>query len=130
MKFRVRGSSLRLRLTRPEIADLVSKGFLENQIQLGAEAGCAFVYRVESVVVSKVAVTYQGNQLCVRVPAHEAIAWAQSEQVGIYSQESWGLMLAIEKDFKCLAPRPGEDDSEAFDNPHGPDHAACAASSL
>jgi hypothetical protein len=130
MKFRVRGDSLRLRLTKSEVADLVSKGFIENQIRLGAGSGCTFVYRVESVVTSNVAVTYQGNQLCVRVPAHEVIEWAQSEQVGIYSQESWGLRLAIEKDFKCLAPRSGEDESDAFDNPHGGDQAGCAASSL
>ena len=128
MKLRIRGNSLRLRLTRTEIAELSANGAIENRCQLGVHSEHTLVYRLElSVAAIRTETVFQNSQILIRLPVTEGIAWAQGKQVGIYAEESWGLKLAIEKDFKCLDPRLDEDESDAFENPHGTSHAACAA---
>ncbi len=128
MKLRIRGNSLRLRLTRTEIARLASDGFVADRVQLGAHPDCVLSYQlVLSNAVNKVIVTFQVAHLDVLLPTAEGRDWARTDKVGIYSEESWGLKLAIEKDFKCLDPRLDEDESDAFENPHGTHHAACTA---
>ncbi|HNY40926.1 MAG TPA: hypothetical protein PKJ41_11040, partial [Bryobacteraceae bacterium] len=47
MKLRVKGNSLRLRLTRPEVVRLREDGLVEESADFGA--GATFVYRVMSV---------------------------------------------------------------------------------
>ena len=128
MKLRIRGNSLRLRLTRTEMAGLVGCGFVENRVQLGRQPGCALVYRLElSDTLTKPTTVFADAKICIRLPAVEARNWARNETVGIYAEESWGLKLAIEKDFKCLDPRLGEDESDAFANPAGVTHTHCPA---
>lgn len=127
MKLRIRGNSVRVRLTRTEISELVETSSIENRVQLGAQPECALVYRLElSGAAAKPETVFQKSQICIRLPLAEAMAWAHGGAVGIYSEEAWGLKLAIEKDFKCLESRPDEDDSDAFENPNGPTHAACS----
>src|SRR5579862_1085329 len=127
MKLRIRGNSLRVRLTRSEITELVETCVIENRVQLGAQPECALVYRLElSGAVAKPETVFQQSQIRIRLPLAAAMAWAHGQGIGIYGEEAWGLKLAIEKDFKCLEPRPGEDESDAFENPNGGSHAACA----
>ena len=130
MKLRIRGNSLRLRLTRTEIAELVATGIVENQVQLGEQPGCALAYRLElSDTVTKPTTIFRASQLCIHLPSNEAKDWARNETVGICGEENWGLKLIIEKDFKCLDPRLDEDESDAFENPGGITHAGCATAS-
>src|SRR5579871_3556141 len=99
MKLRIRGNSLRVRLTRTEIADLAETGGIENRVQLGAQPDCALVYRLElSGAIATPETAFQKSQICIRLPLAEALAWARGKAVGIYGEESWGLKLAIEKD--------------------------------
>jgi len=127
MKLRIRGNSLRVRLTRSEIAQLAETGLIENRVQLGALPDCALVYRLElSGAAVRPETVFQKSQICIRLPRAEAMAWSKGQSIGIYSEEAWGLKLAIEKDFKCLEPRPDEDQSDAFENPNGSSHPACA----
>jgi hypothetical protein len=61
------------------------------------------------------------GEIKVTVPEELGHKWANSEQVGIeHSQQinsASSLSILIEKDFRCLEPRPGEDQSDAFTNP-------------
>jgi hypothetical protein len=130
MKLRFRGNSLRLRLTRVEIAELIETGMAENRVQLGAQPECALVYRLElSDRVMTPTIHFETSKICVHLPVTEGKAWAQGDKIGIYGEEPWGLKLMIEKDFKCLDPRLGEDESDAFENPGGATHAGCGMSS-
>lgn len=127
MKLRIRGNSLRVRLTRTEIAQLMETCLVENRVQLGAQPDCALVYRLElSGAALKPETVFQKSQICIRIPRTEAMAWAGGQAVGIYGEEAWGLKLAIEKDFRCLESRPDEDQSDAFENPNGATHCANA----
>ena len=126
MKLRIRGNSLRLRLTKTEVADLASIGFIEERTQLGATPDSALVYRLElSETVSQPTTTFHGSCICIQLPAAEGRTWAYSNTVGVYGKEPWGLKLALEKDFKCLDPRRDEDESDAFEHPGGVAHVTC-----
>jgi hypothetical protein len=49
------------------------------------------------------------------------LAWASSEQVSITGEQQHNngdkLVILVEKDFACLAPREGEDESDMFPHP-------------
>jgi hypothetical protein len=116
MKLRIRGDSLRLRLTQTEVAQLVRSGQVENRTQLAQDPARAFVFRLQlSAFRLAPGVEFDGGRIIVSLPEAEAKTWARENEVGIYGEESWGLKLSVEKDFQCLDERPTEDDSDAFD---------------
>ena len=118
---------MRVRLTRTEIAELAETSIIESRVQLGPQPDCTLIYRLElSAAVAKPETVFQKSQICIRLPIADALTWAHGKGVGIYGEEAWGLKLSIEKDFKCLDPRLDEDESDAFENPNGSSHAACA----
>ena len=114
MKLRIRGNSLRLRLTQTEVAELVRSGRVENRTQLGQDR--ALVLRLQLSAFRVIpGIEFDGSRITVSLPEVEARAWAGENEVGIYSEEPWGLKLSVEKDFQCLDTRPNDDDSDAFD---------------
>lgn len=127
MKLRLRGQSLRLRLTRGEVSQLVSKGRIEENVQVGPAVSEGLVYRLEvSDSGGEVTASFRQNQIIIAVPSESARDWALGSEVGIYGKAPWGLTFAIEKDFKCLEHRPNEDDTDAFEHPTGVAGAGCA----
>ena len=116
MKLRIRGNSLRFRLTQTEVAELVRAGRVENRTQLGQDAALGLVFRLQLSAFRLVpGVEFDAGRLTVSLPEAQAKSWARENEVGIYGEESWGLKLSIEKDFQCLDQRPNENDSDAFD---------------
>lgn len=118
MKLRIRGDSIRLRLTKSDVATLAEKGTVAESMRMGPDA--SFVYRLSAdKSLSDPHVLLHGNVLEVRLPVAQVNSWANSNEVGI---ETWqkngtgdGLLVLVEKDFPCLTARPHEDDSDAFD---------------
>ena len=55
------------------------------------------------------------------LPEAEVRQWASTEQVSIAANETLDdgdlLKILVEKDFACLAPREGEDESDIFPHP-------------
>jgi hypothetical protein len=106
MKLRIRDNAIRLRLTQGEVATLAKDGRLAAQTAF-PEAR-RFGYAIESSPT-------------VRLPESAVLAWAASEQVSIAGEQRLDdgalLTLLVEKDFACLAPRPGEDESDTFPHP-------------
>ena len=121
MKLRLKGDSIRLRLTQGEVTRLVSDGVVEENLSFPGSGG-VFTYALESADWSDViTAVYDDDRMRVIVPASEAATWAGSTQVGIYGDAN-GLRITVEKDFACIKPRVGEDESDMF--PH-PDPGAC-----
>jgi hypothetical protein len=120
MKLRLRGDSLRFRLTKSEVTSLRDQGWWETPCTLGPAGNAQFVYRLESAQTGKPAVRFEhGPRTVVTavLPSADVKQWSDSEQVGLYFEESWGLKVAVEKDFQCLDPRRDEDESDSYDNP-------------
>lgn len=124
MKLRIRGNSIRFRLTKSEVDQLGRTGKIRECVDFGASPG--FCYQLFTTVDdSATRAKFEGPCLSVSIPASEAENWIRSEQVGIEEmQQTQGnnfLRILVEKDFACLTVRAGEDDTDAFPNPfvHG-----------
>jgi hypothetical protein len=119
MKLRIKGDSLRLRLTRGEVARLGETGRVDDTIRFAP--GVRMTYALVAADVSRVQAGFDHATVTVQVPTAMARQWVESEQVGFAAEQDLGngetLRLLIEKDFACLTVRVGEDDSDAFTNP-------------
>lgn len=120
MKLRVRGNSLRLRLSRSEVETFDQVGRVEEAVRFGP--GAQLVYAVERAPDGALSARLEGALVTVSIPAALAGPWCRTEQVGLEADQPTGdgqtLRILIEKDFTCLKTRSGEDESDAFPNPH------------
>jgi len=121
MKLRIRGNSIRLRLTRSEVAQFDEKGLIEETIAFNFAPMQQLIYALEKITVENVSATFENNRLCIFVPQAQAENWANSNQIGIEAEQLLGenkrLRILIEKDFACSEDRPDEDESDTFPNP-------------
>ncbi|MBV8342670.1 MAG: hypothetical protein JO173_09865 [Gammaproteobacteria bacterium] len=127
MKLRIKGAAVRLRLTRGEVAALARDGVVEEHVPFAA--GARLVYRLcRDATTREIAATFREGVVEVRVPDALAREWCWSERVTLaHSQPAPGGALAItlEKDFACLAPRAGEDESDSFPHPEAAKGKTC-----
>lgn len=120
MKLRIRDNSIRLRLSRPEVATLSTDGLVGGKVPF--PAGAQFLYCLESspACVDPTAQFAEG-ELSVRLPETAVQDWAGSDEVAISAvqmlDDGGTLNILVEKDFECLAPRPEEDESDMFPHP-------------
>lgn len=126
MKLRVKGNSLRLRITPSEMKRFVSGSRLEEVVVFGPAPEARLSYTLEhSAEVSAVGVNYRAQQISVLIPEAQARAWAESEEVGIYADLDTGagtLSILVEKDFACL-DRDEAENADTF--PHPQENAVC-----
>jgi hypothetical protein len=126
MKLRIKGNSLRLRLQRSEIAALQETGEVADQITFGPAAHQTLRYMIEVGEGDTIEVIYVPATLRVRMPRTDVETWATTDRVGFEATLENGtddpLSVLLEKDFKCLVDRPGEDETDAYENPAGPGH--------
>jgi hypothetical protein len=121
MKLRIRNNSIRLRLQRAELEALVRGGVLQDALVLGPEPADRLHYGIALSEAPDIGVLHEPGTIKVLLPRAFADALAETERVGFEGEfpvaEDTVLRILIEKDFRCLVERPGEDESGAFPNP-------------
>jgi hypothetical protein len=120
VKLRIRDNSIRLRLTRGEVETLRDEGLVSGQT--GFPGGRNFRYVLESSPVSVSPGAFLSDSvMTVRLPETTVLAWAATEQVSIEGEQllndGENVSILVEKDFTCLAPREGEDESDMYPHP-------------
>ncbi|HWM30033.1 MAG TPA: hypothetical protein VNQ14_16340 [Woeseiaceae bacterium] len=119
MKLRVQDNSIRFRLTRAEVDNLHRDGVVSATVSF--PGGSRLEYRVETTALAgEPQATFSAGELVVQVPETAMRNWATTEEVSIIGAQPLdgdALSILVEKDFACLAPREGEDDSDKFPNP-------------
>ena len=120
MKIRIKGNSVRVRLTRPEVDEFAETGYLDEMTECGSNS---FIYALKSKDgITNLEADFAGNKMSMYVPANIPAEWAANEKVGYENNMDIGsgkqLYLLLEKDFKCLDAPPHEDQSDNFENPH------------
>jgi hypothetical protein len=121
MKLRIKGDSMRLRVSRSEVSRILAGDCLEDTIHFAPEPSANFTYALrQEAAMSRPTVQVAGNKVTILIPADQASAWGVTDQVGIAEDISLGdlgsLALLIEKDFACL-DRSDEDNQDTFPNP-------------
>jgi hypothetical protein len=122
MKLRIKGNSLRLRVSRSEVERLLRRERLEDTIQFAPQADAKLTYALEQASSASLpTVRYTEGEITVVIPADLAENWCTTEMVGIAESVNLGafgsLELVIEKDFACL-DRSEEENQDTFANPH------------
>ena len=122
MKLRIKGNSLRLRVSRSELTQLLSPSRIEETIHFGPGPEAKLTYALESTPANTVTtVRYIPQELTVTISEEQARTWSEAGEVGIYTTVDIGvdglLEVIIEKDFACL-DRSDEDNADTFANPN------------
>ena len=126
MKLRIKGNSLRLRLTKKEVQFFLEKGLVKETIKFGSTAFNQMHYSIQKTKKEIISATYNLNQIAIYIPEPMIIHWATSSEISISHtckiNERETLLLLIEKDFKCLTIRTGEEETDMYENPAGNIH--------
>jgi hypothetical protein len=127
VKLRIKGATLRLRVTQGEVHALHEQGRVEEQVPFAP--GVSLIYRlVKDASARQISASYHGNVVEILVPAAAADEWCVSQQVTLAQVQGAGgttLSITLEKDFACLAPRTDEDESDNFPHPDAPHGKRC-----
>ena len=120
MKLRIKGNSLRLRLTQSEVAQFAEKGEVVESIGFGNAAQLDYALRQSDS--EEIRAQFGSNRIEVIIPKKIAENWTTTDQVGFENEvpinEEDSLSILVEKDFNCLKPRPNEDETDMFPNPN------------
>ncbi len=119
MKLRIRGNSIRMRVSQSELSSIQAHGRCEDEVRFAG--GGALRYRVEVVPDGPLEARLAGTDIALCVPRAAVERWSAPEEVSITGEQPLEggdrLALLLEKDFACLAPRAGEDEADLFPNP-------------
>src|ERR1700733_11874137 len=118
MKIRIKGNSLRYRLTKPEVERFAETGLVEGRINFGSAALSYELCRTEA---GQLSATFGDNRITLYLPAALIHEWLHTNKVGfdypmplIGTEEN--LYLLVEKDYTCL-DNVEEDQSDHYPNP-------------
>ena len=117
MKLRIRGNSIRIRLTQPEVETFRADETIEESVSFSDQSESKFYYALNKTSKDVLLASFVGGKITVSVPRKSAAQWVDSEEIAIEGTAG-ELKILIEKDFACLTPRKGEDESDKFPNPN------------
>jgi hypothetical protein len=117
MKIRIKGNSVRLRLTRSEITAFGTQALIEEKTVIGNNI---FLYQLKSFEENDMKAEFDNNTLSVLMPKEWKEEWIHTERVGFEANmplpNGESLYLLVEKDFVCL-DQTTEDQSDNYPNP-------------
>ena len=119
MKIRIKGNSIRYRLTKTDIKNFGKNGFIEEKTEFLNDP--SFIYRLEKKGdITNIEASFSNNRINVFVPEKIAKEWTTTDIIGFDNKMNIGngkeLFLLIEKDFACINHTP-EDQSDNYLNP-------------
>jgi hypothetical protein len=122
MKLRMLGDTVRLRLSKSEVEQMRARGRVEEVVHFGAQPDDQLRYALVSDADARAMFArFSGGVITVYVPTAQVRQWASTDQVGLRVVQSIDggrtLEILVEKDFRCLEPRPGEEAYDGFPNP-------------
>ena len=118
MKIRIKGNSIRYRLTKTEVETFGKVGFYEEKTEFMDHI---FKYVLRSKEnISRLEADFKNDTVSMYLPEKDKLAWVNSDRVGFQNTIALGngkeLILLLEKDFVCL-DETIEDQSDNYPNP-------------
>ena len=118
MKIRIKGASVRRRLSKSEVAMLVSSGRVAEETPFGHTV---FRYAVQKQPKGDVlTATFANNEITMYAPEVLIRDWDTNELVSLRAEmplNEGSLYLLLEKDFQCI-DQTDEDQSDNYINPN------------
>ena len=118
MKVRIKGNSVRFRLTKTEVERFCREGVYEETTRFSSNT---LTYTLKGKTdIKELEADFLDNQIIIYMPQEELLTWAGSDKVGFSNSVDWddasALSLLVEKDFTCL-DNTSEDQSDNYPNP-------------
>ena len=118
MKIRIKGNSVRFRLTKSEVEAFSEKGSYSETTEFASKT---LTYTlVAKANITELEADFKEDTITIYFPESEQSAWAKSNRVGYANTVDWNdtkeLSLLVEKDFTCL-DNTVEDQSDNYPNP-------------
>ena len=119
MKLRVKGNSLRFRLSKTEVEKLAVAKYLEERTSFGSNT---FGYALQiKDAGDELSADFDGSKITVFIPEVFIKDWAVNDVVGFNAtkqvSDAESLYILVEKDFKCL-DEATEDQQDNYENPN------------
>lgn len=118
MKIRIKGNTLRFRLTKSEVILLAESGYIEEKTAFESNT---LKYIVTSTDASIMSIDFINGNITLLVPQNLLQQWAHDNTVSLDQNMQVNnkaeLYILLEKDFKCIDVSPVEDQSDYFENP-------------
>lgn len=119
MKLRIRGNSVRVRVTKSETGRLGAGEAVEQVTEFSSDQRLISCVEPSSHVNSATA-EFEGGKIRVVLPLDQVRTWAGSDAVSIEAVQridsAQSLQILVEKDFECLHSK-NEENADAFPNP-------------
>jgi len=121
MKLRIKGDSLRIRVSPSEVARLLEAGRVEETIHFAPESGACLTYALEHAPVrQEIGFRWRPQRVTVVLSSDKARSWAEGDQISIqgsFAVRDGELAILVEKDFACLDESHAEN-KDTFPNPN------------
>jgi hypothetical protein len=122
MKLRIKGNSMRLRVSRSEVARLLDGERVEETIHFSAAPDSCLTYGLQSAPQpAAIRIEWKPRNVTVLISDERMRFWGRDAEVGVYEYldlgHSCSLEVTIEKDFACL-DRSDEENNDTFANPN------------
>lgn len=123
MKLRIQNNTLRLRLTRSELARFERTGKVTAITEFGAAPSQRLVYVLQSSDDSpNLGARYAHGSITVTMPLAVAKQWIKDDQIGIEAEQTLGnngsLKIIVEKDLTCIVKVADEENADTFSCPN------------
>lgn len=120
MKLRIKGNSVRIRISKTEVERFCTEGYLEEKTDFG---NSSLVYALQGLDgIPGLSADMSEGKITMYVPASLLKDWAANDVVGYDNNMDLAggdqLYLLLEKDFKCIDAPAHEDQSDNYENPH------------
>ena len=112
MKIRIKGNSLRYRLTKGDVDRFAKEGYLEEVTVFGSGV---LTYALQRDGSDQLSASFDNQKITLFMPEQMAKNCATTDRVG-FEETNGPLYLLVEKDFKCL-DNVAEDQSDNYPNP-------------
>lgn len=104
MKIRIKGNTIRYRLTKSEVDAFSTTGNFVEQTEF---ADALFSYELKAKTdITSLEASYQNHTITVYFPDSEKSAWATGSRVGFENKYTTSagkeLFILVEKDFVCM----------------------------
>ena len=118
MKIRIKGNSIRYRLTKSEVETFSRTGSFEEVAHFG---DAVFIYRVHAKEgIETLDAQFKNHTITLFLNKEKSKDWFKTDKVGfserVKKTDGTVLTLLLEKDFACLDERD-EDQSDNYPNP-------------
>ncbi|MBW4889974.1 hypothetical protein KXQ82_09615 [Mucilaginibacter sp. HMF5004] len=112
MKIRIKGNSIRYRLTKTDVNTLSETGYIEEHTDFGAQT---LVYALQSKKSGGMAAMLENQEITLYISDEMVTELTTTDRVG-FDYHDGPLYLLVEKDFTCL-DNVAEDQSDNYPNP-------------